>query len=59
MNSFGDGRGDYQTKRKMKNIERIKEWLKDNPNGTGADCAKDLGLSRVTVYTLKKEIENG
>ena len=30
--------------------ERIKSYRKENPNGTKRDCARELGISKTSVY---------
>ena len=29
---------------------QVKEWRKNNPNGKKAQCIRDTGLSKMTVY---------
>lgn len=44
-----DGRGNYSTQLKLKNRERVRRWVRDNPNGTISDCQKELKLSYPAV----------
>lgn len=39
-----------------KTLERVKDWFKQNPQGTGQACAKALGLSTGTVSAARREL---
>ncbi len=41
---------------KINNLEKIKEWIKSNPDGTKKECAIALNLSYKTVIDLSKEL---
>jgi len=59
---FADGRGKaltaYQINRRIKNVERVRDWLKINPGGRPKDCAMDLGLSNTTIYSIAKQLRS-
>lgn len=44
-----DGRGANSTKKAMENRKRIKEWVENNPNGTKAECCRELNISFPTL----------
>jgi len=43
------GRGEYKKDIAKKNRDKIRAWLKKNPDGTLTDCKKATGFSYVTV----------
>lgn len=51
-----DGRGSYGKQVRANNKKKIIAWSKQNPLGTHKECAKELNLSKVTVYAVVKEI---
>lgn len=48
------GRGEFKKEVSRKNREIIREWLKENPDGTLTACKNATGFSYVTV---KKHID--
>ena len=43
------GRGEYKKEIARKNRDKIRSWLKKNPDGTLTQCTKDTGFSYITV----------
>lgn len=51
LQDFDDPNGEWRNKDGRPSVEHIvKEWRKSNPNGRKADCIKETGLSKPTVY---------
>lgn len=44
-----DFRGQHRVKVYMDNKEKVRNWLRDNPDKPMKKCAKDLGLSYLTA----------
>ena len=45
-----DGKGAYCHNGRKPKADEVKEWKKAHPDGTKAQCIKDTGLSKPTVY---------
>ena len=41
------------------NIQKVKEWFLNNPEGFQKDCARDLSLSTFTVNRIVQKINRG
>lgn len=39
-------------------VDVVRKWIYDNPNGTKADCIRETGLSKMTVYKWWNKDEN-
>jgi len=53
---FSDGRGENSKKIREENLERVKDFFRDNPRATQKQCADHLGLSGLTVRRRMREI---
>jgi hypothetical protein len=51
--------GIWKKEQRIRNIERIKKWFNDNPEGLQRECAEDLSLSLVTVNKCVQIIRKG
>jgi predicted transcriptional regulator len=49
--------GKHKTEEGKANSLRIFNYFKENPNATQKDCAKQLGLSRQTVFNHIKKLK--
>jgi len=52
-------RDNGEIKGRPKAEQTVREWQEQNPNGTKADCIRDTGISKPTVYRWWKGAENG
>ncbi len=48
--------GEYAKRKKLANRQRVLEWIAKNGDNK-AQCSRDLGLSKLTVYRHFAEIE--
>jgi hypothetical protein len=51
--------GMWKKAQRAENIERIKEWFTNNPDGLQRECADALSLSIVTVNKCVQIIRKG
>jgi len=51
--------GIWKKEQRLKNIERIRQWFIDNPEGLQRECAESLSLSTVTVNKCVQIIRKG
>lgn len=56
----GKGRVDVAALMKERGLEterRISEYFRENPFNSGTECARELGISRGTVYRFIKKMK--
>ncbi len=53
---IGDGRGSYRVKMRIKNVKRVRDFFEKNPGALRKDCARELGLSPMTVRSIIREL---
>lgn len=51
-----DGRGQHNVERRKKNEQMILDYLQEQESTTISECARALGLTRVTVANALKRL---